>query len=34
VIGIRNRYIVSGGKDGFLNVSQHSGAKVASLRGH
>jgi WD40 repeat protein len=34
MIGIRNKYIVSGGKDGLLNVVQHSGSKVATLRGH
>ena len=34
IIGVRNKYIVSGGKDGLLNVAQHSGSKVATLRGH
>lgn len=34
MIGVKNRYIVSGGKDALLNVMEKSGNKVATLRGH
>lgn len=34
LIGVHNKYIVSGGKDGLLNVMTYSGSKVATLRGH
>lgn len=34
VLGIRNKYIVSGGKDGLINVMSQSGSKVITLRGH
>lgn len=34
MLGIRNKYIVSGGKDGIINVMSQSGSKVITLRGH
>ena len=34
MIGVQNKYIVSGGKDSLVNVMTQSGNKVATLRGH